>query len=192
MVKNSRKLCDFFHVPLQSGNQRILKDMNRNYSLSDFEKLVSDIKREIPTAMVGTDIIVGFPDETEQEFEETTKFLEKIELDHLHVFSYSPRRGTVAEKFKNNNVTNEEKKNRVTMLLELGKVKKTKFLNSLMDREFDVIVEKKVKNSYIGKADNFADIIISESKRELVKGMSYPVKIKSLYKEISLEGDLVL
>jgi len=190
LVKNSKQLCPFFHIPLQSGNKRILKDMNRNYSLENFDKLVSNIKKEIPDAMVGTDIIAGFPNETEDEFLDTKEYLMSLPVDHFHVFSYSPRRGTVAEKETNNNVPNRIKKKRVQELLNIGKEKKTLFLSSLIGKKLNVIIEKKIDNSYIGKAENFADVVIEFPNIDLIKGNLYSTKIISVYKNISLKAEL--
>ncbi len=191
LAKNNKKICPFFHIPLQSGNARILNAMGRNYSLEDYTILINSIKKELPNSMIGTDIIVGFPDETDEEFKETKKFLMDLPIDHFHVFAYSPRKGTVLERTTVNSVDSQTKKQRVATLMEVGKNKKKEFLLSLIDTELEVVIEKKIGESYVGKAENFVDVVVSFSKEELTKGSIQKVKAKSIYKDISLLVELV-
>lgn len=93
-------MCDHFHLSLQSGCDETLKRMNRKYTAETFEKEVNLLRKTFPDVALTTDVIVGFPGETEEEFNETYKYLSKIRFTKLHVFKYSPRKGTVAAKMK--------------------------------------------------------------------------------------------
>ena len=99
-VKNNDKICEWFHLPLQSGCDRILQLMNRQYTKNDFQELVQRIKQNIPDATVTTDIIVGFPQETEEEFQETVGMMTDIQFDSAYLYRYSPRQGTRAFEYE--------------------------------------------------------------------------------------------
>ena len=95
-ISESKKICPSFHISMQSGNDEILRDMRRRYKISSFTKLINYIRKLIPDACIGTDVIVGFPGETEDLFLETYNYIKNSELNYLHVFPYSDRKGTRA------------------------------------------------------------------------------------------------
>jgi len=117
----TNRFIPFFHIPIQSGSNTILKLMNRGYTIEEIYRKLKEIKKINPDTFIGTDIIVGFPGETEKEFQETYEFLQKAPIDKIHVFRYSPRPGTTAEKFKKiyDESTPEEKRRRAKMIIEI-------------------------------------------------------------------------
>jgi len=121
----TNRCIPFFHIPIQSGSNKILKFMNRGYTKEELMEKLNKIKHINPQAFIGTDIIVGFPGETEVEFQETYEFLISAPIDKIHVFRFSPRPGTTAEKLEKiyKEITPEEKRLRSKLLLELSKKK---------------------------------------------------------------------
>ena len=129
-VSESKKFMPHFHVPLQSGSDKILKLMKRRYLKDLYESRVEKIKYLIPDCSIGVDVIVGFPEEDENDFMETYKFLEKLDVSYLHVFSYSERDNTEAIKLKNKNSSNI-KGSRSKILRDLSEIKKNNFYKNL-------------------------------------------------------------
>lgn len=114
------KLCQHFHISLQSGSDKILKKMNRKYRAKDFETIVRKIRKRMPGVSITTDIIVGFPGEKEDDFEETYKLIKDLNFAKIHVFRYSKVKGTSAEKFPEQ-IKSSIKKERTKKLIELSK-----------------------------------------------------------------------
>jgi len=125
------KLCPHFHIPLQSGSDSILGAMGRRYDTALVRQLVQDILKMIPDAAIGFDLICGFPGETEELFEETVAFLDSLPIAYLHVFSYSPRKGTPAAKMKSQ-VPNRDKSLRSARLTKLSDAKKRDYAELLL------------------------------------------------------------
>jgi len=119
-IAQSDKVSKEIHLPVQSGDDQILKKMNRGYSVKDYKNLIRKIKKEIPKAKISTDIIVGFPSETEKQFQNTVKLIKQIKFSQSYIASYSPRTGTQAAKLKDD-VPSFEKKKRKTTLLKMFK-----------------------------------------------------------------------
>ena len=139
-LKTSTKFCPHFHLPLQSGDRRILKRMNRSYKPSEYAGVVEGIMSALPGCSLGTDVLVGFPGETEQAFLNTVELVERLPFSYLHVFPYSPRSGTPAAKFKNQ-VPEAEKKRRVSVVRELGRLKKDRYFRSLIGMQGRILVQ---------------------------------------------------
>jgi len=114
--KNARQI----HLPVQSGDNQILKKMNRQYTVGDYKKLIKKIRKRIPDVKISTDIIVGFPTETEKQFQNTVKLVKEMNFSQAYISAYSPRPGTAAAKLKDN-ILSDEKKRRKTILLNLIK-----------------------------------------------------------------------
>lgn len=118
VVAANDKVCKHYHLPLQSGCNRLLSLMNRGYTCDKYYEIINKIRAEVPDAVITTDLIVGFPSETEEDFAETLAFVEKCRFDAAYTFLYSPRSGTVAAKMPNQ-CSNELKKERLNRLMEL-------------------------------------------------------------------------
>lgn len=147
--KKSEKFCPQFHLSLQSGSSSVLKRMNRPYSAEDFEKTVVLLRKIFPDALFTTDIIVGFPGETEEEFLETLEFARKIGFLKVHVFPYSKRDGTPAAEMENQ-VSPEIKTRRKKRLISVCEEQREKIIKSFIGKEVEVLVETKTKK--IGRA----------------------------------------
>lgn len=137
----TKKLCDHFHLSLQSGSDSVLKRMNRKYTRNEYRKIVDIIRKHMPDAGITTDIIVGFPGETDLEFADTCKFVEEIAFSRIHVFKYSPRQGTVASGFKEQ-VHGKIKQDRSDRLIALGERLSEEFSQAFIGRELEVLYEE--------------------------------------------------
>lgn len=140
-LKNCKKVCEHFHLSLQSGCDKILKLMNRRYTTKMYKQKVSMIREIFPNVALTTDIIVGFPEETDEDFNETLEFVKDIGFSKIHVFKYSPRKGTPAFDFKNQ-VDGNIKKIRSTNLILLSKEMTTKYLQEKLSQKHEVLFEE--------------------------------------------------
>jgi len=146
-LKKLDKVCHHFHLSLQSGCDETLKRMNRKYTTYEYEKRVSMIRKAFPDAAITTDVITGFPGETEEEFNNTYEYLKRINLSKMHVFPYSVRKGTVAEKMEGQ-VPKNIKKERAERLIELSLRNEIEFARKFIGREVEVILERGEKEGY--------------------------------------------
>ena len=142
------QFCDHFHLSLQSGSDSILQSMNRKYDTDLYEKTINLIREYYPYAAITTDIIVGFPGETDEDFEKTLNVVDKIQFSKIHVFKYSNRKGTVASKMKNQ-VSGVVKKERSKLLIEKSKYYTDKFLDNMLNQPIKVLFESKNDDGYI-------------------------------------------
>ena len=185
--KIQEKFCPQFHLSLQSGSDSVLKRMNRHYDTAFYEDLVARIRNTFPDAAISTDIMVGFPNESETEFEESLKFAKKIKFAKTHVFAYSRRKGTVADRM-DGQITNSVKKERSQKMLALTLETEKEFLNSLVGTELSVLFETEENGKWVGYTKNYARVE-TESETPL-GGLLKDVKITSVKNE-SCEGVLI-
>jgi len=151
MKINKEKICRYIHVPLQSGNDDILRKMNRKYLTIDFEKKINKIMQILPDLALTTDIIAGFPGETRKHHKETCSFVQKIPFARFHIFRYSDRQGTNAFLFKNKIHPNEIK-NRAKDLFEIDSYKRKDFLKKNMNTRRNAVKigkDKVLTDNYI-------------------------------------------
>ena len=148
---SNSKLMPFLHLPIQSGSNRILKKMNRKHTVDDYLKVVEKIRNVRPDIAMSSDFIVGFPDETDEDFENTMKFIEKVNFVIAYSFIYSPRPGTPAQ-YKDN-VEVAEKKARLSALQSLLTQQQVNYNKSFLNKKMDVLFEKKGRheNQFIGR-----------------------------------------
>lgn len=140
LARKGNILCDHFHIPLQSGDDDILKKMNRPYSAGFFEKTVHQIKDILPNAGIGVDTLIGFPSETEKQFENTYHLIEKLPISYLHVFPFSARKGTPAFHFTDK-VDPDVMKQRCARMRELDRVKRKAFIENNLNKKLEGIVQ---------------------------------------------------
>lgn len=140
LIKNRHNIQPHLHIPLQSGNDKILARMNRRYTTAEFRAVIEKFNKFLPNGALGIDILAGFPGETELHFNSSLKFLESLDFTYLHVFPYSKRPGTVAAKFSDQ-ISKKTKKFRVATLRELSEHKKTIFYENQIGQCYPVIVE---------------------------------------------------
>ena len=144
--------CPHFHLSLQSGCDEVLKKMNRKYTTADFEQSVNLIRKYFPLAGITTDIIVGFPTETEENFNATLKFVEKIKFSQLHIFPYSQRKGTASAKLYKD-LPSSVKSQRLKKLEELGKKLKPEFI--FQNKTAKILVEEENDGYFEGYSENY-------------------------------------
>jgi len=148
------KICNHFHLSLQSGCTDTLKRMNRRYTADEFFDATERLRRKFPNAALTTDIIVGFPGETDNEFCQTYDFLKKIKFYHMHVFKYSPRKGTKAA-IMPNQVDAQIKEKRSKMLIALSDENELEYNKSYIGKEVEVLFEEKDGEFYKGHTKNY-------------------------------------
>lgn len=157
------KICDHFHLSLQSGCDKTLKDMNRRYTTEEFENSVNLLRKVYPNVSLTTDVIVGFPGETDEDFEKTYKFLKKIKFYKMHIFKYSPKKGTVAKQMKNQ-IDGKVKEERSNKLIELSDKNQNEYNEEYIGEEVKVLFEE-YKNGYFkGHTANYIMVNVKEDK----------------------------
>ena len=172
VLKEVPSFVSHLHIPLQAGSDRILKLMNRRYDTNEFMNIVNEIRKIRPEISLTTDVIVGFPGESEEDFSETLKFCEKVGFAKIHVFPYSDRNGTVASKMKDK-VPGNIKKDRVHRLINLSNKLEQKYFTKFIGSEVEVLIEEEKDNLYYGFTDNYIPLKLSGD-----------YKINELYKVI--------
>ena len=152
-------------MSLQSGCNETLKRMNRKYTVEQFQDAVVLLRTYYPNAALTTDIIVGFPGETDNEFYTTYQYLKKICFYKMHIFPYSPRNGTKAAKMPNQ-IENIVKEKRSHKLIELSNLNEKKFLNNYIGKEVEVLFEKQNVNYTKGHTSNYLEVIVNKDNIE--------------------------
>ena len=158
-LKNISQFCDQFHLSLQSGSDNVLKAMNRKYNKESFKKKVDLIRTYYPNAGITTDIIVGFPGETEEDHESTVQYLKDLKLSRIHIFPYSIRKGTKAADMEQ--VDGNIKIRRKNELEKLGEELQDEFKNSLLNKKEEVLIEERTKGFFTGYTRNYVKAEIS-------------------------------
>jgi threonylcarbamoyladenosine tRNA methylthiotransferase MtaB len=177
------RLCCHFHLALQSGSDAVLRRMKRHYSVDDYRQAVSLIRKIVPDAAMTTDIMVGFPGESAEEFEESYRFCEEIDFANIHVFSYSPRPGTLAARMVRQ-VDDRLKKERSLRMLELARQSASKFCQRFLGQSITVLWEKEVapgSGVYSGLSHNYIRVFAQSS--EPLTNRFRLVRLVRLYKQ---------
>lgn len=186
-LKNSKKIVNHIHIPLQSGSNEILKKMNRRYNMDEFISKINEIRSIRPNIAITTDVIVGFPGETEELFNETVESIKKIKFAEMHVFPYSRREGTLASAMPNQ-VDGNVKKERVRKLISLSEELKNEFYKSLIGTEEELLVEKYIDGYLVGHLSNYG-LCKVKSDKELLNEI---LKVKlSSYENDCFVGTIV-
>lgn len=180
IIKNEKRVCHHLHLPLQSGSDAVLKSMNRHYRLRQYKDLIAMLREKIPNLALTTDLIVGFPGETEENFKETLNTLHELKFSAIHVFPFSKRTGTPAAMYPNQ-ITNEEKKKRVHRVQELEKKISKEFRCEFLNKIVHVLAENKKEEYFEGFSDEYIRVTI---KGENVKrGHLYSVIVEEVTDE---------
>lgn len=159
-LKTNTKICDHLHVPIQSGCDKILKLMNRKYTIEEFVDKINKIREIRPNMNFTTDLIVGFPTETDEDFKETINNLKLIKFSKIHTFPYSIRNNTPAATMKQ--VNDSVKKERVHEVLELSNVLENEYYNKFLNQSMDCLIEETKDGISIGHTDNYIKIEIED------------------------------
>ncbi len=154
IIKNNNKFVSHLHIPLQSGCNRILKSMNRRYDLEYFTNKVNEIRSYRKNISLTTDVIVGFPGETEADFQDTYNYCKNIKFAKIHVFPYSDRNGTVASRMTNK-VPRNIIKERARKLIELSNELEKEYFEKFINTEVEVLIEEYIDGYYYGFTDNY-------------------------------------
>lgn len=162
-VKASKKLCRHFHLSLQSGCDETLHRMNRKYTTADYMNIVNGIRSVFCDAAITTDIMVGFPGETEAEFEKSLAFVKEVGFADAHVFQYSPRPGTPAAKWKNA-VSPQIKEKRSKLMIDACAESRNRFVDKFVGTEAPVLFEREINGEYEGKTDNYIPVFVKSDR----------------------------
>ncbi|NLB40669.1 MAG: tRNA (N(6)-L-threonylcarbamoyladenosine(37)-C(2))-methylthiotransferase MtaB [Clostridiales bacterium] len=191
VVKDMNKVCRHYHISLQSGCDATLKRMHRRYTTDGFREIVNGLRSAIPNVAVTTDIMVGFPGETDEEFAQTLKFVEDIAFSKIHVFPYSPRKGTPAASYENQ-VPSEIKDKRSRELIALGNKLEQSFMEGFIDKQVEVLFEEEHPEweaYYEGYTDEYIRVAVPDDGQQL-EGKLLPVLIKEVGKH-GLVGGII-
>mgnify|MGYP001589550903 CR=1 FL=1 len=176
-IMSLKKLCHHFHLSLQSGCNETLKRMNRRYTSEEYKMVVDNLRQNIKGVAITTDVIVGFPGETKEEFNETYTFLKDLELSKMHIFKYSPRKGTKAAEIKEQ-IDGNIKDERSHKLIELNNMLEEKYISGFSSECMNVLYEQKCNNSedeFEGYTDNYIKVTSKASKS--IEGEFYITKL---------------
>lgn len=171
------KICDHFHLSLQSGCDETLKRMNRKYTTQIYRDAVATLRKYYPEASFTTDVIVGFPGETDEEFAKTYEFLKEIDFYRLHVFKYSPRRGTVAEKMPNQ-IDGNKKEERSDKLIELSNSTENKHNQSYIGKTVKVLFEEFEDGFFKGHMTNYMMVKVAGEEEQSDKFVNKILDVK--------------
>ena len=189
-VSESDKFMPHFHIPLQSGSNKILKMMRRKYLKELYSERVYRIKEKMPHACIGVDVIVGFPDETDEDFLETYNFLNELPISYLHVFTYSERQNTTAIKL-DNPVPKEVRSERSKMLHILSEKKKRYFYEQFLGKSFNVLLEAEQHEGFLnGFTENYIKVKVPYE--TALENTIQQININTIDSENVAEGELIL
>ncbi|HQN63229.1 MAG TPA: tRNA (N6-isopentenyl adenosine(37)-C2)-methylthiotransferase MiaB [Flexilinea sp.] len=174
-VRELPKVMKHIEVPAQAGNNTVLENMRRGYTDEEYRNLISHIREKIPGVSIGTDIIVGFPGETEAQFEDTFRQLADLKLNVVHLARYSPRKGTLSERTMPDDVSDEEKWRRFRTVETLQEQIATELHAALEGKILPVLFEEKQKGRWMGRTEHM-DLVYVESESDLT-GLILPVKM---------------
>lgn len=189
LMQEDARFCRHLHLPLQSGCDKTLQAMHRPYTTAKFKTLLADIKAQVPDIAITTDVIVGFPGETEADFETTCKFAESCGFSKMHIFPFSARKGTPAEKFAGA-VTEAVKKERADILGRIDETMHKAFLQAMVGQNAEVLFEQPAGEDYFeGLTGNYQRVFVKSGGRNL-GGEILPVKITAFDGE-KLLGEII-
>ncbi len=190
VIKNSKIICDHLHIPLQAGSNEILKLMNRKYDLDFFMNKINEIRTIRPDISITTDIIVGFPGETEELFQETINTSRKVAFSKIHVFPYSERKNTPAEKFPGK-VEVSERKDRSRRLISVSEELEKEYMRKFIGKELEVLIERSYDTYSLGHTSNYIEVKVDGiyNKEEIINVEITDVKYPYAIGKIINRGD---
>ncbi len=185
-------LMNHLHLPVQSGNNRILEKMRRNHTVEEYLSLIEELKSEVPGIAISTDIIVGFPSETQKEFEDTLSLMKKVGFNNSYMFSYSPRPNTPALEFEDT-VSEEEKKERLQQTIHLQNQLTENQGIEFLGKQVEVLIESKTSRNnmnFKGRNPEYWMVIFKGGKDQLKPGDTATIQVESVSGHV-LHGSLV-
>ena len=187
LMKEDDKIAKHLHIPLQAGCDKTLKNMNRPYNMEQFKKRIAYIRNLIPDISISSDVIVGFPQESDEDFKISQQNIEEINFSFLHVFPYSAKQGTKAAKMSGH-LDNNVKKQRVSALVNTSKKLYTKYKENFIGKEVEVLFEKNKNNMLIGHSSEYLEVMVDLDESYL--NQIVKVKITQLQDDI-LIGEVI-
>ncbi|KAB2952287.1 tRNA (N(6)-L-threonylcarbamoyladenosine(37)-C(2))-methylthiotransferase MtaB [Heliorestis acidaminivorans] len=188
-------LCPHFHIPLQSGSDKILKSMGRRYNRQDFVDIFTKIMVILPNVSITTDLIVGFPGESEVDFQETEQLCRTLPLAGIHVFPFSPRKGTKAINFPDQ-IAKKVKEERVQRIGEISRNLTMQYSEKFIGSTREVLLEEKAASFWIGHTDNYLKVYLSIPdnfmEEEKLRGSLQKVKLQALRSDGAIEGKVIV
>lgn len=179
LIKTNNRFTKHLHLPLQAGSDEILKAMNRHYDTAEFARLIENIRQEIPDIAISTDIIVGFPGETEELFQKSLEFAKSMGFMKMHVFPYSKRTGTPAAKMPDQ-IDEVVKKQRVHLMQEMADKSAKAFYEKFLNTTLDVLFEQEQDNYTEGLTSNYIRVYVQD---KIPSGEIRPVRLVKLFKD---------
>lgn len=183
LILNENRIARYLHIPLQSGSDRILDKMGRPYTANDFQSLIEAIITKDPDFGIGTDVIIGYPEETEDDFAQTRALLKNLSIFNIHQFGYSPRPGTPSAD-RPIVYTGEQRKDRSNRILDLSNAKRAEFLGRYVHRSQKYIIEQFDGKYYHGTASNYIQMLTERT--DIAIGKEYELE------GISIKGEKLL
>ena len=180
LLRTDPRICNHVHLPLQSGSDEILRAMHRPYTTKNFAELTARLVEEVPNISIGTDLIVGFPGETDENFSETLRFIQGQPFSKIHVFPYSARQGTIAATLPNQ-IPPQIKKSRASLALEVSRAKSKAFAERLIGKTVEIIAETSQGGFVDGLTKNYVRVYVPDENLPL--GSVLNVKIERLHKD---------
>ena len=180
LIKTDARICNHVHLPLQSGCDEILRAMHRPYTTKNFSELTARLIKEVPEISIGTDLIVGFPGETDENFSATLNFIREQPFSKIHVFPFSARAGTVAASLPNQ-IPPQIKKARASLALEISRAKAEKFSERLLGKTVEIIAETSAEGIVDGLTKNYVRVYTSAENIRL--GEVARIKIERLHRD---------
>lgn len=180
LMKNDSRICNHVHLPLQSGCDEILKAMRRPYTTKNFSELTARLVKEIPEISIGTDLIVGFPGETEENFSETLEFIKAQPFSKIHLFPFSARAGTIAATLPNQ-IPPQIKKARAGLALEVSRTKAKNFSERLIDETVEIIAETSTDGLVDGLTKNYVRVYAPDE--NILLGEVVKVHVENIFKD---------
>lgn len=174
-----RKLCGQFHISLQSGCDSVLRRMNRHYTAEEYDTLTQRLRAGFPDCSLTTDVICGFPGESEEEFAETVAFVKKIGFEKVHIFPYSPRSGTSAAR-RDGQIPKHEKQKRCAYLAKITENSRTAFFAARLGKIYDVLFETQKNGLWHGYTENYIPVAVKNEGTESLRGKILPVRLSAL------------
>lgn len=187
LIVNSPIIVDHLHIPIQSGCDATLKRMNRHYTTAEFASKIKILKEKLPSLSITTDVIVGFPQETDEEFEKTYQWIQEMHFNQLHVFPYSPRLGTPATRMKGQ-IDGNIKHERVKSLIALSHQLQSEFASWQIGKTLEVLIEERQGKYMVGHASNYLKVHVELPDSSI--GHIYKVKIIE-QQDIELIGSVI-
>jgi len=187
-IANLDKVCEQISLPVQSGSDDILKAMRRDYTVAKYRQLVNTIRNKIPGVALSTDVIVGFPSETESQFQQTVNLLAELRFDTVHVAAYSTRPGTIAAREFEDNIPLAEKKARLNTIEQLQEGIATEINAQLLDKTLEILVEGEVKGKWQGRTRSGKLVFFTDSHDCLGQLMNISIERTSPW---SLQGKVI-